>query len=200
MKLTPQDKRFLMQAAAAVVGGAAVIYAGVHLIFRPLLTSRAADCRDLEVLQDRINEAETALRDEQTPRGEHRKLQADLEAATNNFVLRPVLGSLLMEVQNQLDPVAQRCQVQMDPCVERGRMEIPGQKQDKGLFFERYVMDVSLKGSYAALRSFVDEIERMNPYVCVAEIAIQGRRETPSVHHARFTLEWAVSGDKGAKP
>ena len=195
MKLSARDKQRLQWGVLAVIGGAAVLYAYIHLLVGPLRQDRVDGLNQLADSQDQIDQAVVDLRGLDSAKAEVAKLQAALAVATNRFVIRPVLGSTLVSVQSLVEPIAQACGLQMESCVERGRMEVPVSKKDAGFVIERYQMEVTAGGDYAAVRDFVQALEKNNEYVCITDVEILPRADNTLKHKARICMEWPVFGE-----
>ena len=65
---------------------------------------------------------------------------------------------------------------------------------------ERYALEIGASGSYAAVRDFLQALEKANPYVCVTEVEILGRPENPAIHRIRIGTEWPVFGERKETP
>lgn len=196
MKLSVRDRLRLQWTAGVVIGGAAVLYAYVHLLISPLIVSRDQGNSDLALLQEKLDQAQSDLHDADITARELSRLQGKLDQATNRFMLRPILGSMAMSAQAILDPIAQRCNLQLEPCNERGRIEIPGQKKDAGLSFDRYAVEIVTRGSFRDVREFVVALERSNPYLCISDLEIVGMPEDPLQHKVTICMEWPVFGER----
>lgn len=201
MKLSARDRQRLQWAVLGLLGGGGVLYAYVNLLVLPCIQAKADGKKQLEVLGDEISSAKLDLAKRAVVVAEYEKLRQDLAVATNRFVLRPVLGSLLESVQKIVLPLAAQTGVEIENCVERGRMEIPGAgKKEPALVFERYAMEVAVVGSYANIRDFIAAVEQTNEYVCVTDIDIQGRVESPRRHRASIRMEWPVFSERKPDP
>jgi hypothetical protein len=145
--------------------------------------------------QEWIDKATSDLRSLPSAKDEAARLQREIRDATNRFVIVPVLGSTLVTVQNVMEPIAAENGLQIESFVERGRVELPVSKKDAGMTIERYLMEVTLSGSYGAVRGFLQSIEKANEYVCVSDVEILGRGDSPAVHKVRIGMEWPVFGE-----
>jgi len=193
MKLSAHDKQRLRWLAAGVAGVAGVLYAYVQLLILPLMTVRDANRGECALLREQSEQARVDLLDAAATRRDYAALQQELDVATNGCVLRPVLGSLLMSAQRLLEPVAQDNGLQVDTCVEKGRVELPTGKSDKDRVFERYAMEITVQGPYQGVTGFLNALERTNAYLCVTDLDIQGRPENPLRHKTTLRLEWPVA-------
>ncbi|MFZ4394264.1 MAG: hypothetical protein ACOYOU_01400 [Kiritimatiellia bacterium] len=198
MKLLARDKQRLQWAVTAVIGGAAVLYACTHLFIRPLRQAKVEGLNQLAKYQERIDQATGDLRSLASIRAEVGTLQEAVATATNLYVLRPVLGSTLVTVQNFIDPIAQECGLQIDSCAERGRMEVPVNMKDAVVTIERYLTEITATGPYTAVRAFVMALEKTNSYVCVTDVEIIGQPGDVLKHKARICVEWPVFGQPRA--
>jgi hypothetical protein len=200
VKISARDRQRAQWCLTALVGGAAVLYACIHLLIGPLQQVRVAELDKLAVCNEQLDKARNGLRDLAADSNEVVKLQAELDVATNRFVVRPVLGSTLVSVQGIVEPIAASCGLQIESYAEHGRNEMPVTTKDAGVILERYLMEVSVAGSYAALRDFLQAVEKTNAYVCVTDVEILGGGENPAKHKARICMEWPVFGARKAAP
>ncbi len=198
MKLSSHDKQRLLWALAVVIGGTAVLYAYIHLLILPLMQVHVDGLNRLAEYQERIDKASLDLRSLETVKAEVEKLQSHLEAVTNRFVMRPVLGSTLVSVQSVVEPLAKENGLEIETCVERGRMEAPVNKKDAGFVIDRYLVELAAVGEYAAVRDFVQSLEQTNEYVCVTDVEILGRPDNLMKHKVRICMEWPVFGERKA--
>jgi len=194
VKLSARDKQRLSRALMKLIGGAAVLYASINLLILPLIQVRGTEMNKRGYFLEKIDTATHDLRDLAADKAEVAKLQAELDVATNRFVVRPVLGSTLVSVQNIVDPIAAACGLQIESYAEHGRTELPVDAKNAGIVIERYLVEVAVAGSYASVRDFVQAVETANEYVCVTEIEIVGRVESPAKHRIRISMEWPVFG------
>jgi len=196
VKLSARDKQRLQWALAVFVGSAGVLYACIHLLIRPLMQVRAEGLTTLNDYQQRISKATTDLRGLPATRAEVAKLHAELAIVTNRFVMRPVLGSTLVSVQGVVEPIARACDLQLESCVERGRMDVPVSRKDAVFVIDRYLVEISAVGSFAAVRDFVQALEQTNEFVCVTDAEIIGLAGDVFRHKVRICMEWPVFGER----
>ena len=198
MKLDARDKLRLQWGVTILIGGAAVLYACTQLMILPLRHARVEGMNRLAKYQERIDRATIELRGVDGIRAEVSRLRADVDTATNLFLLRPVLGSTLVTVQNFVEPIAQECGLQIDSCAERGRNEMPVNMKDAVQTIQRYLTEVTATGPYAAAREFVAALEKTNAYVCVTDVEVVGQAGDVCKHKIRICMEWPVAGQQKA--
>jgi hypothetical protein len=197
MKLSARDRQRLPWILVALGSSGILLYAYLHFLVQPIMQARAAGCAQLGTLRDMIAQAERDLQSAAAQQAEFDTLQADLTAATNRLVLRPVLGSLLMSAQSELDPTAQACGLSVEGSyLERGRTEIPAMQRGAASAFDLYAMELNASGSFAALRDFLAEVERTNRFIGVTELVVLARPENPLRHRITVRLEWPVFGER----
>ena len=200
MKLTTSNKHLLQR--SLTVGGIVIgtLYACFHLLVNPLRQVQVQELGRLQNCTEKIELASKSLRDLPAVSNEVARLRAELDVSTNRFVIRPVLGSTLVNVQGLVEPIAATCGLQLDSWTERGRNAIPLDAKDEGIVQERYLVEIGVSGSYAAVRDFLQALEKANAYVCVTEVEILGRAENPAIHRARICMEWPVFGERKEEP
>ncbi len=200
MNISARNKQLLQRGLTMtiIVGGA--LYSCFRLLINPMLQVHAQELSQLQSCTDKIKGAQVGLRDLAVVSNEVFRLQAELGVATNRFVIRPVLGSTLVNVQGFVEPIAAACGLQIESWTERGRTAIPVEAKEAGIVLERYALEIGASGSYAAVRDFLQALEKANPYVCVTEIDMQGRPENPAIHRVRICAEWPVFGERKETP
>jgi hypothetical protein len=191
-----QKKRALI-VTSALAGGGGLLFAYYYFVLAPLLAVSTQDAAAAATFRDQTGRARFDLRVAPAIQQECATLIKTLDTETNFFVLRPVLGSLLMGAQRIVEPLARECDLQFNGCDEVERTELPLRKSNGKRLFDRYVVEVSLEGSYVAVARFLDALERKNPYVCVNRLVIQGNAENPLRHKIALCLEWPVDVAEG---
>jgi len=199
VKLSAHGKQRLFLGLAILIGGAAILYAYINLLILPLRQTRIEGMNILAENQDKIDKAKNVLQTLASVKADVGRLQEDLAVATNQFIIRPVLGSTLVTVQNAIEPIAQKCGLQVDSCVERGRMEIPGTYTAAGFVVQRYLVELTAVGAYATVRDFVQTLEQSNACVCVTDLDVTGRAEDVVKHKVRICMEWPVFSERKAE-
>ena len=198
MKLSTRDKQRLQWGGLILVCGTAILYAYINVLIIPFIDSRAEGKKQLEECTAKIAEATNALCKLSAVSNEVARLQAEISVATNQFVIRPVLGSTLVSVQRVIEPMALACGLQLESCVELGRMDVPVNKKDAGFVIDRDLVALTAIGSYDAVRDFVQTLEETHEYVCVTEVEVVGRGENVQKHKLRICTEWPVWGERKA--
>ncbi len=198
MKLDARDKLRLQWGVTILIGGAAVLYACTQLMILPLRHAREAGATRLAKYQDRIERAAIDLQGMDGIRAEVSRLRREVDTATNLFLLRPVLGSMIVPAQNFVEPIAQECGLQIDSCAERSRNAIPVNMKDAVQTIERYLTELTASGPYAAVWDFIAMMEKTNAYVCVTDVEIFGQSGDVSKHKIRICMEWPVAGQHKA--
>ena len=199
MKLDTRDKQRLQWGVMILIGGTAVLYACIQLMILPLQHAREDGMNRLAKYQERIDRATLDLRGMTGIRAEVDRLREAVKTTTNQYVLRPVLGSTIVTVQNFIEPIAQECGLQLNACVERSRMEMPVNTKDAVQTIDRYLTEVTAIGPYATVRDFVVALEKTNAYLCVTEVEILGQADVRK-HKVRVCMEWPVEGQPKAAP
>lgn len=197
MNLSARNRKRLMGFMIFACVGV-VLYSYVVFFVQPLRKAYTDDDAKSKELQEQNDKAEKDLRSAANVEKEYKALREELIVATNRFVLRPVLGSLLISAQNVVDPIARKSEVHVESYSEQGQSPIPGNKKDGQINFDRYALDVTLVGTYRAIREFVIAMEQSNPYVCVTEIDIHRREDIVTHHPARIQIEWPVFSETKA--
>jgi hypothetical protein len=195
VKLSPRDKQRLQWALAILVGGGALVYVFVIQLILPLTHSKVQNLALLAKYKDDGLRDMKDLRSLTRDKEECAKLWRELNTITNRFVIRPVLGSTKVTVQSIVEPLAAECGLVLESVDERGQSEVPVNKKAAPLTMDRYLLEISAVGSFAAARDFVTAIEKTNEFVCVSDVEISGREGTPDKHKVRICMEWPVVGE-----
>lgn len=120
-------------------------------------------------------------------------------------IQRPILGSYLVGVSEQVDQCARLAGVKVDDVREIGVGEMPHrQKPATPSSFKIFSVLVYAQGSYETLSHFLQRIEETHPFMCVSEIGIVGQADNPEVQRLTARMEWPIEPStevaKGATP
>ena len=178
----------------------------IHLFvvqpMREKTASVSAQARDLNAETDRRIRMVKKI----TPmRSEIASLKLAIQPITNQYVLYRELGSYPIQ-RNLYEYATNGLKIVRFNEIGRKRIrdsvtekiQSTSQRKSKNKqtlpspFYDRYQVEVSLKGSYASLMQFLRTMEKDNPLFSVVSLDIIGNKSSPEVHDILMTLEWPV--------
>jgi hypothetical protein len=196
MKL-PESKRdrVLLLALAAIVA-ALVAYVGWLVVWVPMRRARTRDMANLGDLAEKITRAERELRLAPSFARKYADAQAEMGTLVSNRLLRPILGSYQLSLQERLVPIIRGSGFQFTTVTPLGNQPLPA-RNSTGTF-ACYTAEITGTGSFDMISRLIEAILTANPYITVTEIIIQGQgRENPEAHRVSIRIEWPVlSQDK----
>jgi hypothetical protein len=202
MKL-PENRKERIQIFALIgIGVVAVLYAVVQLALAPLMASRQ---KMRDTLADQKAKMETAQRELKYAPGVQRDYDAvvrQLETIRSENVLRPILGSYLVGVTEQVEAAARGNGLRVDEVKEIGIMDLPGKAKDTPQFrpFKAYAVLVNAQGSYEAIWQFLKAMEGRNAFLCVTELQVSGQGESVARHRIAVRMEWPIESVPEPEP
>jgi hypothetical protein len=196
-------------------GGTLAALIVVHcLVLRPVREECGRKRAALAGIATRNNAALRAIREMPQVEAEIARLRDELAAATNRFVLRPVLGSY--PVQSDIYRLAAESGFKVARLRELGaeptpraptpqKTRRPASRQpaeDAGPpdAFARYRVEAGGEGSLAETTGLLRRLEEENPYCGVVALNIRAIPSAPERHRVALTLEWPVAADAEPPP
>ena len=117
-------------------------------------------------------------------------------------ILRPILGSYLVGVSEQIESMARSTGVRIEEIREVGVVNIPAKGKNMSLqAFKSFVVQVSAEASFESIFQFLQKMEDRNPFFCVNEIGISCQPDSPEKQRLTVRMEWPIEpsteGGKG---
>lgn len=193
MKLpATKNERLLMFALVGVVG--LVILALVVLfVVMPMLDSRRKMESSLVEIGDKLKKARRELDYAPAIQREYDDAVSQMARIRAENILRPILGSYLVGVSEQIESVARASRVRIEEIREVGVVNIPAKgKNDSLKAFKTFVVQVNAEGGYEALVNFIQQMETRNQFFCINEFGITGQPDLPELQRLTVRMEWPI--------
>lgn len=203
MKLPATKKERILMFAGIGVGVVVSLIAGVLFGVLPLLDSRRAMESSLVVLGEKLKKAGMELDYAPAIQREHDDAVSQMAKIRSENILRPILGSYLVGVSEQIEAMARATRVRVEDIREVGVVNIPAKGKKASLQdFKSFVVQVNAEGSYESIVQFLKSMEDRNPFFCVSDITIAAQSDKPELQRLSVRMEWpiepATEGGRGA--
>lgn len=199
MKL-PENKKERLQVFVLIgIGVVAVLYAMAQLVVMPFLASKQKLRNSLQSKKAKLEKAQRELNFAPRIKEEFDSVTGELDTIIRTHVLRPILGSYLVGISENLEMLAHSCNIKLDEVQEIGVREPPrtGKKGSVARSFKAYAVQVSARASYDQTATFLRRLEDMNPYLCVSDVRITGQPDNPESHRITLRIEWPIEAESG---
>ncbi len=185
----------------------------LHFVLLPLRSRQRTQAERLREFKQRICEADIKVKSMKRMREEVATLGSALQTVTNDFVLRPLLGSYpaprnihRVAGESSFNVAFVREQgVQATPVKEASGKRAAARSTAKKnaakkppAAFSRYVVEVGGDGSYADIIDLVGRLEQENPYMGVLALNVRAVSNSPERHRVTMRFEWPVDADPPA--
>jgi hypothetical protein len=203
MKLPSTKKERMLIYGGIGVGGVVVLIAGVLFGVLPLLDARRAMESSIVEIGEKLKKAERGLDYAPAIQREHEDAVSQMVKIRAENILRPILGSYLVGVSEQIESSARATRVRVEDIREVGVVNIPAKGKNASLqSFKSFVVQVNAEGSYESIVQFLKHMEDRNPFFCISEIAITCQQDNPELQRLTVRMEWpiepATESGKGA--
>lgn len=197
MKL-PENKKERVQVFVLIgIGAAAVIFASWQGLVSPFFAYKQRLQESLQTKRTALEKAERELRLAPSIKEEFDSVTSQLDTTIANNLLRPILGSYLVGVTETLENQARAINVKVDEIQEIGIRELPRANNAGAnpVNFKSYSVQVSARASYEQASKLINNLEELNPYLCVSDIRITGQADTPEYHRLSLRIEWPIEAE-----
>lgn len=193
MKMPDTKKeRMLMFALIGVVVVVLLVVAVLWGLL-PLLDTRRSLEASLESRREQMKKAKRELDYAPSLQKSFDEIVARTEKIRAENILRPILGSYLVGVSEQIESEARASMVRIEEIREVGVVNIPQKgKAPSEQTFKSFVVQVNGEGTYAALCRFLQRMEDRNPYFSVSEVTITGQSDSPELQRLSARMEWPI--------
>ena len=190
----PQSKKDRMVVFALICFVAIVILFGaIQWGLFPLLdTKRELEVR-LVVLQDKLKKARRELDYAPGIQKDYDDVTAQVEKIKKENIFRPILGSYLVGVSEQIESVARATGVRIESTHEIGVIDIPLKAKNSPLkSFKLFAVQVSAYGSYQSITHFLLQMEARNSFFGITDMTIGGQSDNPEEQRLVVQMEWPI--------
>jgi hypothetical protein len=201
MKMPATKKERMLMFALGGVVGVVVLIGGVLWGVLPLLDGRRAMQSSLVEIGEKLKKAKRELDYAPAIQREADDAVSQMERIRAENILRPILGSYLVGVSEQIESVARSTQVHIEEIREVGVVNTPAKGKNRSLQeFKSFVVQVNAEASFAAIFQFLQKMEERNPFFCVNEIGISSQSDSPEKQRLTVRMEWPIEPKtEGAK-
>lgn len=184
-----KDRRLLL--AFVVITMIALAYLGWTVGWVRMQKARIQDSTKKEELTGKISKAERELKLASGYAGKYTGAQAEFNAIVSNRLLRPILGSYQLSLQERLTPVIRNSGFQLAAVTPIGKQPFP--VRDNTGTFACFLVEITGTGSFDVICKLIDALQAVSPCIQVTEITIQGQdKDKAEKHRASVRIEWPV--------
>jgi hypothetical protein len=200
MKLPELKKDRIVFFALIGVVTLVVIYVAVQWGLFPLLDSKRKLETTLVEREDKLKKARRELDYAPGIQKEFDEVAAQIDQIKKENVFRPILGSYLVGVSEQIESAAKATGVKIDETREIGVVDIPLKSKDTSLkAFKLFAVQVSGFGSYQAITQFLVQMEERNPFFAITDMTVSGQPDKPEEQRVSVRMEWPIENVPKAK-
>lgn len=200
MKL-PDSKRDRMIFFALIgVVALVVIYGAIQWGLIPLLDSKRALETRLVEREDKLKKARRELDYAPGIQKDYDDVTAQIEKIKNENVFRPILGSYLVGVSEQIESAARATGIRIEETREIGIVDFPVKAKAASLkAFKLFAVQVSAYGSYQSITRFLMQMEERNPFFAITDMTLSGQPDGPEEQRLNVRMEWPIENVVNAK-
>ena len=198
MPATKKERMLLF----ALIGVVVVVLAVVAVLWGlfPLLDTRRSLEASLESRREQMKKAKRELDYAPSLQKSFDEIVSRTEKIRAENILRPILGSYLVGVSEQIEYEARVTGVRIEEIREVGVVNIPQKGKDvASQTFKSFVVQVNGEGTYGSLCRFLQRMEDRNPYFSLSEISITGQSDNPELQRLSARMEWPIEPASEAK-
>jgi len=200
MKLPKSKKDRILIFSVAGVVSVVVIYVAIMWGLLPVLDSKQNLEKSLDEQQEKLKKARRELDYAPGVQKDFEDVTAQIEKIKRENVSRPILGSYLVGVSEQIESSARTMGVKVDEIREIGVVDLPIKAKDSALkAFKLYAVQVSAAGSYQALTRFLMQMEERNPFFGITDLQLTGQPDKPEEQRLSVQMEWPIENAANAK-
>lgn len=193
MKLPESKKDRIVFFALIGVVAVVVLFVAIQWGLLPLLDSRRKLESSLIEREDKLKKARRELDYAPGIQKDYDDVTAQIERIKRENVFRPILGSYLVAVSEQIETAAKATGVRIEETREIGVFDIPLKAKAASLkAFKLFAVQVSAYGSYQSLARFLKQLEERNPYFGITDMSIAGQAERPDEQRVNVRMEWPI--------
>lgn len=193
MKLPESKKDRMIFFALIGVVALVVIYGVVQWGLFPVLDSKRALETKLIERDDKLKKARRELDYASGIQKEYDEVTAQIEKIKSENVFRPILGSYLVGVSEQIESAARMTGVRIEESREIGMVDLPIKAKALSLkAYKLFAVQVSAYGSYQAITRFLMQMEERNPFFAITDLTITGQADGSEEQRMNVRMEWPI--------
>ncbi|MEI8140326.1 MAG: hypothetical protein WCI03_10720 [bacterium] len=177
-----------------------IIYVALQWGLFPVLESKRNLESKLVERQEKLKKARRELDYAPGIQQEYDDIMAQIEKIKRENVFRPILGSYLVGVSEQIESAARATGVRIEDIHEVGVLDLPLKAKNSSLkAFKLFAVQVSAYGSYQAFTLFISQMEERNPFFGVTDLTIAGQSDKPEEQRSVVQMEWPIENVANVK-
>jgi len=185
-----RDRIVIFSLAGMVAMG--LLFVAIQWGLFPLLDSKRKMETKLIERQEKLKTARRELDYAPGFQAEFDDITAQIERIKRENVFRPILGSYLVGVSEQIESAARAMGVTIEETREIGVVDIPVKARNSSLkAFKLFAVQVSAYGSYQSITRFLMQMEERNPFFAITDMAISGQSD-PEEQRLSVRMEWPI--------
>ncbi|MEI6563272.1 MAG: hypothetical protein WCO42_03070 [bacterium] len=193
MNIPDKKKERIIFFSLIGVVGAVVIYVAITWGLLPLLESKKTLESTLTDRQEKLKKARRELDYALGIQRDYDEVMAKIGKINNDNIFRPILGSYLVGVSEQIEAAARATGVKVEDTREVGVVDIPLKAKDSSLkAYKAFAVQVGGYGSYQAITRFILQMEERNPFFSVTDMTISGQPDNPEQQRLSVRMEWPI--------
>lgn len=193
MKLPESNKDRMVFFALIGVVALVVLYVAVQYGVRPILDSKGKLEASKVERKEKLKRAMRELDYAPGIRKEYDEISLQIATLKQENVYRPILGSYLVGVSEQIDAAARSAGVRIEDTREVGVIDLPFKAKDTALKeFKLFAVQVSAYGSYQAITRFLQFMEVRNPFFSITDMTLSGQADQPEEQRLSVRMEWPI--------
>lgn len=193
MKLPESKKDRIVVFALIGVVAMVILFGVIQWGLFPLLDTRKELEARLVQLQDKLKKARRELDYAPGIQKDYDDVTAHVEKIKKENIYRPILGSYLVGVSEQIEAVARATGIRIEATREIGVIDIPLKAKDSPLkAFKLFVVQVTAYGSYQSITRFLLQMEERNSFFGITDMTIGGQPDNPEEQRLVVQMEWPI--------
>jgi len=197
MKLPDSKKDRIVFFSFIGVVSIVVLYVVIQWGLLPLLDSKRKFETTLVERQEKLKKARRELDYAPGIQADFDSVTAQIEKIKIENVFRPILGSYLVGVSEQIESAAKVAGVWIEETREIGVGDIPVKAKDTSLKgYRLFSVQVSATGSFQDLARFIMQMENRNPFFCTTDMVISGQPDKPEEQRMSVRMEWLIENEE----
>lgn len=182
------------------VASVAVIFMAIQWGLLPLLDSKRALESAFVDKQEKLKNERRELDYAPGIQKDYDDVTAQIEKIKKENVFRPILGSYLVGVSEQIESAARATGILIDETHEIGVVDIPAKAKDSSLKgFKLFAVQVTAYGSYQSITRFLTQMEDRNPFFGITDMVISGQPDRPEEQRLSVRMEWPIENNEADK-
>jgi hypothetical protein len=191
MKLPENKRERILLIAFVTPSLVAIVYLGRSLFWTPTREAHARNQEKIAQLADKIAKGERELKVAPEFSARFDDSQALFSQMVSNNLLRPILGSYQISLQERLTPVIRATGFNLSAMMPVGNQPFPSHA--KTGTFACTMAEITGTGSYETICRLIGAILNVSPSIQITEITIQGQEKSqPQLHRTSIRIEWPI--------